>query len=469
LSSSDAEERCAAARALPLTGRGAAACALDVSALLRDEALEVRVAAVEALGTLRAFALGGELRQCLRSSEPLVAEAGCRAIGCWGEDGQAFASELVACLARGRAVVAAAAARALVAVGGAGLRHGEAVAGLLSDTDVDARMAAVEYFAAAGSLACTGAAARVAEGLAASTAGPAARAASATALGYMQAGQHAESVAKLLGSSSEADTTAAFWAAGVQPKPPATLRRPACAAAVALGRMGKEGAAHAEAVAALLDEEQVEVVAAAVQGLGLMGARDYAERLVELVEDRSPSIRAAACQALGDLSSQLDNSIGLDHVSIRLADPHPGVREAAVAAIGKVKLEGSRYLDDVVGVFDDKAGVVQAAAVRAVGGLGSRGELYLARVARVAAQGTLAGRLAAIEVLGASALAQDFADDLLELVADPQPEVRVAALRALARAGADAQVAIGQVLEARDDAEPAVRFAAEECAVALGA
>lgn len=234
--------------------------------------------------------------------------------------------------------------------------------------------------------------------------------------------------------------------------------------------MGKKGAVYAGAVAELLDSEaHSDFVVSAAQALGLMGATEYGEQLCTLLQDLSPSIRAAACCALGDLGTRSENAPpGLEAVAFRLTDPHPGVREAAATAVGKMQMEGPRYLDDIVHLLGDRVGAVQAAAVRATAALGPRGQLYFARVARVASAGALVGRLAAIEALGDSESARGYAEDFAELLDDPVAEVRTAALRALAKAGgADAKISLGKVMEACDDAHPAVRAAAFECATAL--
>merc|ERR1712039_995668 len=184
-------------------------------------------------------------------------------------------------------------------------------------------------------------------------------------------------------------------AAGLEPKLPAVLRRPACAAASALGLIGQEGLAYAAQVAEIMDDSDArpEVIAECARALGLMRAEESEERLRTLLENQSPIVREAACFALGSLSLDSENSLSVDDVAARLWDPHPAVRQAAATAIGHMRFEGSRYLDDLVQLFGDRVAAVQAAAVRAVGCLGYRGQFFASKVAQLAMDGQIASRI----------------------------------------------------------------------------
>merc|ERR1712151_231143 len=172
----------------------------------------------------------------------------------------------------------------------------------------------------------------------------------------MKANKYAKEVATLLNTAYAGDNSLAFSAAGIERKLPTVLRRPQCAAAMALGRMGDEGQAFADDIAkGLGDDMPTEVTVTLVRALGMMG-KGPSNKICEMLQESSAPVREAACFALGEFDKSGDDVAG------RLTDPHPAVRAAAATALGKMASDGPRHANDIVKLFSDKVAKVQIAA-----------------------------------------------------------------------------------------------------------
>mmetsp|Transcript_35815 Transcript_35815/g.111444 ORF Transcript_35815/g.111444 Transcript_35815/m.111444 type:complete len:571 (-) Transcript_35815:179-1891(-) len=460
---------CAAISAVGAMGPAAVDSALEIVGFLQDEAPEFRAAAAGALGTMKAWMYADELKPCLDDPDVGVVLAAVAAIGAMGEDGQQLAGDVAARLGHVSRGVRLAAVKALTRIGDAGERHAESVAGLLADEDNLIREATVGYFEAAGTGAKKGAEA-VAK-LLSSTSGRV-QAASALALGHMKMDKFAQDVAKLLGSEYKEDTSLALSAAGVEPKLPAVLRRPACAAATALSMMGDEGAAYSSEVGALLTEDTVpEAAGPLIRALGLMGAVSCEAKICGLLEETAAPVREAACFALGELAKVAEDADSVAALAARLKDSNMLVRQAAAVAVGNCKTHGPKYAGELAKLFGDRACSVKAAAARAMGSLGQVGQMYATAVARLTFEAAADNptRVVALEVLGdMGERGSAFAEDVAALLEDPDGPVRAAALKALSKMGNDAVPFLPQVTKACVDPLDSVRAAADECTAALG-
>lgn len=455
------EVQCAAIVALGTLGPYAAEYAGEVVVFLATEyPTSLRAAATMALGTMKAASYTDEIKSCLKDADTTVVKAACGAVAALEEDGQLLVGEVASCLTHASSGVKTAAAEALAKAGGAGEKQAEAVAALLSDEDNMCRLAALEFFETAGT-AAKKAAPKVAAGLSAKDSRF--LAASAMALGYMKASKYAKEVSALLGSPA-VDSSVALSASGVEKKLPTVLRRPGCAAAMALAMMGDAGAAFSGDIAKGLEgDAPTEVVVCTVKALGLIGKGPEA-KIIDMLKDTAAPVREAACFALGAF-----DKAGSD-VAKRLQDPHPGVRAAAASAIGKMKTGGPPLAGEVAKLFSDKVAKVKIAAVKAIGALGKKAEFYATEVCCLASSGETSVRVAALNVLGdmgdhGAALAED----VVGMLGDPEASVREAALKALSKMGDEALAFISEIKVACCDPLETVRAAADDAAEKLTA
>mmetsp|Transcript_14812 Transcript_14812/g.30980 ORF Transcript_14812/g.30980 Transcript_14812/m.30980 type:complete len:560 (-) Transcript_14812:60-1739(-) len=442
----------------------------EVVAFLQDDDVDLRVAALGALGGLKAWGYQDEVRICMQEGDAAVVVAALNVVTKWGEDGQQLAPDVAGCITHPNRAVRAAAATAITACGCAGERQAEKVAVALLDEDNTVREATVKFFEAAGT-AAKKAAPVVAEGL--GNKDGRLLAASVMALGYMKAGKYAKQVSGFLSSGYDGDASLGLSLAGVEAKLPTALRRPACAAALALGMMGKEAHSYAGEIAKCLGEDTpAEATACFVKALGLMGtgAKEHETMLREMAEESSPPIREAVCFALGEIGKLTDDAMTASTLAGRLRDSHPLVRKAAVIGLSKMEAEGPPFAEEIVKLFGDKVDAVQIAAVKAMLSLGVTGQLYATHVARKMLDGFVPVRAAAAEVLGdLEERGAAFADELVALLGDPEGPVREAALNSLAKMGDEARPFLKEITAACSDPLESVRAAADLCATALSA
>ena len=235
-----------------------------------------------------------------------------------------------------------------------------------------------------------------------------------------------------------------------------------------LASLAHEGGATGDLVAALgAPDPGVRRMAATV--LGRVGARDAREALVRAVADVDAGVRTAALDALAALGAERSAGAGgalPDSVTAAFNDPDPGVRAAAVRAVSG--LDGAAFAGvlapDAARLAADPAPAVRAAVAAALirAGEEERPHAILQRLLESPdAQDRIYG-LEAVAALGGHSPS----DRLPALLHDPSPDVRAAAVTALA-ATTDAggrRDGVGPLLRALDDDELTVRRAA---AVAL--
>ena len=149
------------------------------------------------------------------------------------------------------------------------------------------------------------------------------------------------------------------------------------------------------------------------------------EGLVVLAEDPDGAVRATAFESLGILEASQSASLLLE----AFGDEHPGARQAAVLALGRVAPD--RHVDAIARVLDDPRPEMRFSAVWCLSTLGREHESAIARGLR-----------------------------------DDDPEVRLLAAQCLGDLGASEQAdAIARLLDDRSDA---VRFGAAVALAALG-
>jgi len=254
---------------------------------------------------------------------------------------------------------------------------------------------------------------------------------------------------------------------------PATIRRPACAAAMALALMGEDGWKHVDKVVDVIEDQKQpdEVRANCIHALGLMGSEGSAfdSVVVELLRHSSGSIRASACFALGEFALVSEDYDTADAVAECLNDPVAAVREAAAEALQKMPEEGPRRAEAVFKLLTDRVANVQVSAINALGAFGDVGQMYATEVCRLVDCDDIDVRLKAIEVVGDMGdRGAALADELVHLIGDPSPFIREEALKALAKMGEEASQYLSDIVELMDqDPVASVREAAVQCHDAL--
>ena len=188
-----------------------------------------------------------------------------------------------------------------------------------------------------------------------------------------------------------------------------------------------------------------------------------APALGQLLDDPDKSVRLAAANTLGGL--------GAESVTVlrdTLQHPDPMVRVTALAALGGTGIYAERALPDLLAALDQPIGEIRRAAATALGKIASDKHWPITRPwdpmgydykpiwprpMRTPLRQSLYTRLHnRIILFTIPALSQ--------VLDDPEPEVRAAALRALGTIGSEAASAIPLIIEVVNDENPNVRRAA---------
>lgn len=286
------------------------------------------------------------------------------------------------------------------------------------------------------------------------------------ALGHMGVVSSAPDVAALLQPGD--DTALALAATGLEKRLGTELRRSECAAAFALSLMGDEGGKHADAIAALLAEDiPADAKASLIRSLACMGshASGHKGKLLSYLEHPQALFREAACWAFGTLLQEE----GIDLLLALFSDSQATVRQRAAKALGELQ-EAALYVDHLAVLLDDPVPAVQAQALQSMEKCGEEAHSYAAIVCRMALEknGNSSVRSSALKTLGSMSGAAAFASEVASCFEDSDPTIRAAALEAMAQFG-EAQEHLMEVELLRSDPHQAVRQAADQCAMHLGA
>mmetsp|Transcript_42111 Transcript_42111/g.78261 ORF Transcript_42111/g.78261 Transcript_42111/m.78261 type:complete len:721 (-) Transcript_42111:88-2250(-) len=329
--------------------------------------------------------------------------------------------------------VRASAAKALCGMDGAE-GHSAALASLVADDDAYVRMAAAESLNSFGVKAASQVSV-VGKHLKNSSPGVVAAAAYSLSAMGPSAADIVQSLEDVLSNEAEDISTHMLTAAGVMPKASAALRKPACAAAGALGVLGS--ASSIPKLMELLNSKDWEIRTAAVTALSQMQLGSETSRfesqLTDLLKDPAPSVSAAACKVLGQMATTgSPSSSNAAAVAELLDDSNPAVRASAVESLSHMGDEAEAFLEPLCKLFNDKSWKVRVAAVKAVTGCGELGQMYAAEVCRLTMNGDARTRVAAVEALAQMGERGACFDEEVEmLMSDSNPEVAAAAKKAI--------------------------------------
>jgi len=425
----------------------------------------VKLAAIQALGKIGAEGKADFLAGLLGEKSPDVQAAACVALGGLGSTGLKKAGDIAKKLSG--ADTKCAACNALSTLGG------EAVAPNV-EAIVKNCLPAEDMLTRQEALAALGKAPEAALKATSSISGlltngsPAVRAAATLCLGNMgeKAAEQAPAVTKLLADENEDETWIPLQVGGGSTREPMAMRKPKCAALVALGAM--KAAAYINDIVGLLGDADWEVRFCAVEALGVIGepAKEVAGKVADLMDDDTYPVRAKACFAIGQLKAD-DQA---DKLSEMLADKGQVVRAEAVAALGKMGEAGNQYTGDMAKLLSDISQNVRSAACGALAELGESGRPYASVVAKLLSDpdyNVCADACTALSKMGAYGAA--FAEDVASLLTSPYPPLRAAAASALGRMGEEAIDFHGALKALGDDPDAAVVKAASSAAAALTA
>lgn len=223
--------------------------------------------------------------------------------------------------------------------------------------------------------------------------------------------------------------------------------------AEAVRRIGiRRDPADAPALRAALGDADPAARAMACRALGWQRDPRLAPDLIDALTDPEPDVRDHAVRALGVcLGGRSTPPAAAAALIDALADPDPIVRASAARTCGWLEVDGARPALRAR-LSDDDSGPVRAEAAHALGRLGDAQSTPALLAALGAPHAGLRHHAArALGLLDADALAH-----LKPCLADPDAEVRVAALRVVARLADDP----GPIAAALRDPNPGVRATA---------
>lgn len=226
------------------------------------------------------------------------------------------------------------------------------------------------------------------------------------------------------------------------------------AAAHAAGLLGQHGAGFAGAVAALLADDLEDPSSFPAQ-IGGAAAR------------LPPQLRVPRCAAITALG-RLGDASRIDKVVTALGDHSSWeVRLAACEALGDFGQAARGEADSLLNMLEDDAYPVRAAACASLGALGNAQALpMLIQRLDDRASSVRVGALGALRRLGADAA--EYSHDVFRLLDDPVPKVRCAAIDCLASFGETGRMYAGVIGTMMCEEQPEVRCAALRALGRLG-
>jgi len=467
LTHASAKVRAAAASAIGAFGEDGLKYGDKLTKLIADTPSkdeQVKVVAIQALGMIGAKDQLATVTGLMSDKSPDVQGAACLALSSLG-GGASLASDIAAKL--GSDDTRFAAVSALAGLGEEACKPvvGDLVAKCLPDKDMQTRAEALSILARLPDE-TIGSAGKLKELLKDSN--PAVRASAALCLGNCgeKASAHAADVAALLQDGEEDLAWLPLQVGGGSTREPMAMRKPKCAALVALGAMKAE--ANLSEVADHLSDGDWEVRFCAVEAMGIMGppAKDSVDKIAALLDDDTYPVRAKACFALGALGAEDQ----VDRISEMLQDTTQSVRSEAAAALGMLGEAATQYSGELAKLLSDPSSPVRGAAAIALGNLGDVGKAYASLVASNLGDTdplVVANVCTALGKMGAHGSA--FAEDVAAFLEHPVAPVRAAAVSALGAMGAEGAQYSGQIRSLTADGDASVAKAASEACSKLRA
>lgn len=233
-------------------------------------------------------------------------------------------------------------------------------------------------------------------------------------------------------------------------------------AAKALGALKKEAAPAVPSLIPLLTDPSAAVRQTAAEAIGRIGTlpQEATPKLVEGLEHTDDVVRANTAEALGTIGTPAVDTVPA--LMEALKDPNDRVRAKTAEALGKIGPPAAPAVPALVRALDDTDNLVRARAAAALGEIGPDARAAVPPLVRSLAEGNSPLRAAAARALGKIGAPADQAlPGLRALIRDEDGEVRAQAVFALGQIGlSDGSGRI--LLDAFADPDPQVRSAAVE-------
>jgi len=244
------------------------------------------------------------------------------------------------------------------------------------------------------------------------------------ALGEEKAAAYADQISRLLADTATVGTN-------IEALP--CMCKPNCAAAAALGRLGKAGKDLAGSVAKISIFLDIDLRCACMEALGNMGEK--IEVLLENLGDFDKRVRVCCLDAFVVISK---NGVTIGKTSITrmsqcLADPEPAVREHAALALSAISgVPIADFAGAINVVLDDISSEVVVAALKLIASLGKQAALFAVSVSSKLEHPSENVRAAACTALGEmQENGAQYAEQVARKFLDPSCKVRRAASAAL--------------------------------------
>jgi HEAT repeat protein len=454
LAASNAMLRAAAAGALGYFGDGALKYETSLVHCMKDPEDNVKSAAICALGMIGAEGEAASIAECLGTKSPVVVAAACQALGMLSS-GEGHIATIATKLDESE--VRYAAISAILNFGAsAGTPYVDKIISVcLTDKDSATRQTAASTL---GGIADKGSVSKIKELLKSDTVGV--RCSAALTLGYMgdAAKDLTDSLVELLDDKEEDESELYLSLGGGNMRAPPASRRPKCAAIAALGMIGAESAAGK--IADELGDESWEVRMCALDALASMGdaGRSASSKIATCLEDDIFVVRAKACECLGSLKAE-DQMSGLVDL---FDDKAPSVKVAALNALAEAPEVAMSYSNEVFKCMNDvQSQAVRAAAISCLGSMGETGNSYASIIATMLYDQDAGVRAAAVEALGKLGdYGAAYAEEVAYCLQDDDQDVRYYAAVSLGNMGAEGQAFVGEIQMLCDD--PYTAEAAQE-------
>jgi len=267
------------------------------------------------------------------------------------------------------------------------------------------------------------------------------RAEAARALGHLGSRRHEAEVLRSAGDAEASVRAAALeslalmgcsWEAGVRGLSDASPRVQLAAAGL-LARVepdGSPGPAAKEALVRALGNDSPVVRVCVATTLGRIGGEAAVGPLKRVAMDKNAMVSGAAVEALGDLGGGAAEAlIEIADAAVSAGDSGSGTAARAARALGRMGTSSTITIEALGRLLESAPPEVARAAATALGAIGGGGARRILRGA--------ARKEARVEVAVAAARLGEFAPSrpLLLDLSDPDPRVRLAAARGLAKTG----------------------------------
>jgi len=396
LSSNSNAVRCAAITALGHFGDASLSRVQDLTRCMSDSVLAVRASAVMALGRLRVEESKDAIVALLNGQSSIIAAAACQSIGLMGTteaDLECVATKMDEDATRFAAITALGHLADTVSASSLSKYVPNIINKCITDGASATRDAAVATLGKITPKVDEQSKEALVKLLDHEHAGV--RCSAALALGRLGHAAAASAIARLLDDVTEDDSELHLRLGGVA-RSPAASRKPRCAALLALGLLGSDSYIRDCAKCTGDDNHEVRMCALDCLSNFPSAAGNHSVEIGSCLEDRVYLVRVKACQCIGRLGAE-----GLmENLSDVFEDKSPSVRVAALEALAVSPRTAENFMNEAVKCFSDPHPQVKIAVVNLFGALGKAAQSYASLIARMLQEEDVGVRGAACQALG---------------------------------------------------------------------